>query len=503
MFPWGFPNPSTPTTSCAPTTAAPAPGSASTGQQSDLAEPCEEIADRLPGPLGAAAEGVCDVGGVVTDPVGAAGAAVSGVVGKAAEEFADAWGRGIALNMSWWYRTPLTGSTSTDSTAGIVAQTHAYLRFFQIVVFVVSLGIAVVRVALASAQQRGHYAREAAQLMARSLFVSASLVGMVVLADDALRQASVWLLETMISGNASEAAEKLVKAQTLHPLLGSGLLFVFALLGVVGTVVQMVFILIQIAVSKLVLGILPLAASASGTEAGMQAYRKLVAWTLVFLLFPFVSAIAYGVSISLAQGAQDAQGTLAGMVLLTLACLTLPALVRLIVPMAGQMAGGSGAAAAGGLMMATGAVPVLTSTLGTMQAVGGEAAANADGDGSSGGEGSANSATGAVPVPSAATGADAGGGGGGGKSGSESGGGGLAGASGATSAEAGSLLAGAGGPIAMAAGAATQRLDDMQEGMTQVVADGAQNATGSPNVPDSSPGPSGSVPPGGRSDGTN
>lgn len=475
-----------------PSPSTPGPSTPGDGQQPDLYKPCRDVGDQLPSVLGSIVEGGCDVFQAGTNPGDAAGELMKGVVGKAAVEFAEGWRKGIALMFSWWYRTPLTSSTSTDATADVVGRTHSYLRFFQICAFVVSMGIALVRLAWASAQLRSQQAKEAATLLARSVFVSSSLVGLVVLGDDAMRAASVWLLEQMAGGvDPSQAVDKLLKVAEFGGGLGAGLLFVFALLGVMGVVAQMVFILVQIAVSKLVLGTLPLAAAWSGTEAGMQAYRKLMAWILVFLLFPFITALVYGIAFSLAAGAQDAQGTLAGMILLTLSCLTLPALVRLLVPVAGQMAGGSGAAAMGGALMATGAVPLLGGAMrGFSQAGGGEQPSGSGGRSDGGGD----APSGAVPIQSSSS-AGSGGGTGGevsGATGSQAAG---ASSSGAASA--------AGGPIAMAAGAAKERIENIGAGMGTIAADGAARGTGSPDVPTSA-GPSGAAPPsGGRSDGTN
>ena len=488
-----LPLPSIPSIPSIPSTTSPSPSTPSDGQQPDLYQPCRNLGDQLPGPLGSIVEGGCDVFQAGTNPGDAAGELMKGVVGKAAVEFAEGWRKGIALMFSWWYRTPITSSTSTDATADIVGRTHSYLRFFQICAFVVSMGIALVRLAWASAQLRSQQAKEAAILLGRSVFVSGSLVGLVVLGDDAMRAASVWVLQQMAGGvDPSQAVDKLLKVAEFGNGLGAGLLFVFALLGVMGVVAQMVFILVQIAVSKLVLGTLPLAAAWSGTEAGMQAYRKLMAWILVFLLFPFITALVYGIAFSLAAGAQDAQGTLAGMILLTLSCLTLPALVRLLVPMAGQMAGGSGAAAMGGALMATGAVPLLGGAMrGFSQAGGGEQPSASGGPSEGGGD----APSGAVPIQSSSAG-DAGG----------SAGGEMTGATGSQAAGASSATTGAaaaGGPIAMAAGAAKERMDNIGAGMGTIAADGAARGTGSPDVPPSA-GPSGAAPPsGGRSDGTN
>ncbi|WP_433574120.1 hypothetical protein [Nocardia brasiliensis] len=480
-----------PSPSSSPSTPVPLPAPGGVAPPSSPFDTCRDLGD-VPGGFGEALELGCKAVVTGQHPGAVVQEALQGVVGEAAKAFADAWGRSIAYMFSWWYRTPLTGSTASDSTADIVGKTHAYLRYFQIAAFIISIGVAAVKLAWSSAQQRGQQAQEAATLAARAVFVSSVMTGMVVVADSAMRSAGVWLLEAIAGENAEQAAGKLVDVNALSPVLGSGLLFVFALLGTIGTVVQMVFILIQIAVSKLVLGTLPLVAAFSGTEAGLAAYRKLVAWTGVFLLFPFVSALVYGVAFALAAGAQDGQGTLAGMILLTLSCLTLPALVRLLVPTAGQMAGGSGAALLGGLMLASGAAPLM---MGGREPLSGGTDQPATTGGLSGeqapsGAVSAGSSSrpGTSPPPEPARGGAPGAASTPATSGSSS-----VGAS--TVAGAGQAAAGAAGPM----GAVAARLGETAAAAKALAADGAQRATGSPDVPPAQ-GPSGSAPPtGGRS----
>ncbi|QIS23642.1 hypothetical protein [Nocardia terpenica] len=484
-----------------PPTAPPAsqqPGTGQTStddQHSDLYKPCRDLFDGIPDvlkPLVGFDETACDAGAAMLNPGDAVGEAAGGVVksaiGSAAADFAKGWGKGIVMMFSWWYNTPLTGSTGADQTASIVDKTQHYLRYFQLVVFTMSFAAAMVRLAFARADLRQQQAQEAAMLLTRTVVVSSVLVGLVVALDGAMRAAAMWLLNEFVGANAAAAAQKLITVERLDPLLGDGLLFVFALLGVLGTVVQMVFMLIQIALSKLVLGVLPLVAASTATEAGMQAYRKLIAWTTVFVLFPFISAVVYGVAFALAAGAHDAQGTLAGMVLLTLACLTLPSMVRLVVPMAGQSAGGSGGAAMAALM-ASGAAPLMRSSSGDSGGGrGGDVrAASASGGPSAGG---GAMATGAAPTPSS-------------PSGSGSGGGGVAGVQGASGAAgtAGGQAAAAGAAAAGPAGAVGVVAEKAADVAKATVAEGARSGTGSPDVPPG-PGPTGSVPPsGGRSDG--
>ncbi|MFH5227545.1 hypothetical protein [Antrihabitans spumae] len=335
------------------------PAPSAPAEEPDLYSKCRAIGDKidsLPGPLSIPAkqfELTCDVGTAVANPSDAVGEAMDGAVGEAATAFADGWTKAITMMFTWWYRTPLTDEGSSGNSGEIISEVHSYLRFFQIALFVVSIGVSAVRLAFARAEMRDTHAREAAAVLTRTVFASWSLAGLVVIADEASRRGGMWIVELMVGDNLVDAAKKLLIS---GPLLGPGLLFVFAFLGLIGTIVQCCFVLAQMAVAKLIQGVIPLAAAGSGFAAGKQAYNKLLAWTAVFLLFPLMASIVYGVAFAAAGGSDDAQGTFAGLILLTLSFLTLPALMRLIVPAVGSMGGASGMALAAGVMAATGSI---------------------------------------------------------------------------------------------------------------------------------------------------
>ncbi|MFD4356812.1 hypothetical protein ACFWPX_29970 [Nocardia sp. NPDC058518] len=471
-------SPSTP-----PTTTA--PSSPTTTAEPDLYEPCREIGETVPG-LGEVLELGCDVTQAATNPGEAASEAGKGFLEKIAASFAKGWTNAITMMFSWWYRTPITGSTNTDGTSDTVEQVHSYLGFLQVLMFVVCMGLALVKIAWASAQQRALHVQQTNTYVVRTVVAASLAASFVIGADSAMRGFSVWLLSKLAATDDPAAAvERLINVAAMGNGLGAALLLTFAQLGMLGCIAQMVFIMVQLAVSKLALGTLPLAAAASGTEPGMQTYRKLMAWVVVFVLFPPATALIYGLALSMSLGAEDAQGTLAGLVLLTLSCFALPALVRLIVPMAAQAAGGNSAGMlAGAGALATGAVPIMSSTLrGGGQPPGGGAGAPPGGGGRSDGDGP----SGAVSVV----------GGGGGPTGG--GARGASGAPGAARTTAGGLSGGAmagAGPVGMAVGAAGQQLGST----AGQLAGGARQAIGDSTSPPP-PSASGSIPPsGGRSD---
>ena len=111
----------------------------------------------------------------------------------------------------------------------------------------------------------------------------------------------------------------------------------------------------------LLVGTLPLIAAFSNTEMGLQWFRKASAWLLAFALYKPAAAIIYAVAFDLA-GQQGALSLLDGVMMLLLAILALPALMRFLVPATSALAGGGGtgamlvgAAGAAAMRMPTGA----------------------------------------------------------------------------------------------------------------------------------------------------
>ena len=231
--------------------------------------------------------------------------------------------------------------------------------------------------------------------------------------------------------------------------------FIAIVLGIIAflaTVIQIMLMLVRGGMLVLLVGTLPLVAAFSNTEMGMQWFRKASAWLLAFALYKPAAAVVYAVAFDLA-GQQGALALLDGVMMLVLAILALPALLRFVVPATSALTGAGAAGpvlagAAGGaiaMRMPAGAAPLAAmppSAYGQAQgggpsgaalAGGGPAGTNGSGPsgspgqdvrgGSPGGGPAATPAAGgsAAPVVGSAGGAAAPGAAGGGASGAGSG----------------------------------------------------------------------------------
>lgn len=122
---------------------------------------------------------------------------------------------------------------------------------------------------------------------------------------------------------------------------------VLGLLAFLGSVIQIMLMLVRGGMLVLLVGTLPLIAAFSNTEMGHQWFRKATAWLLAFALYKPAAAIIYAVAFKLG-GQQGALALLDGVMMLFLAILALPALLRFLVPATSALASGGGA----GVMLA-------------------------------------------------------------------------------------------------------------------------------------------------------
>lgn len=309
---------------------------------------CDSLVGKVPA-IWAACKAKDSVGEEVSE---AAGNAWSDIV----QSFADAAANLIETLATSWLGMD---SPTLSSDGGPVGFIFAHTQWLTLWVSALTLIIAAGHMAWT---QRTEPIREAATALLRVVFAGSALVVAVNVLISAGDKFSVWIVNasTQCGGgtNATKACtdafmEKVVTASILVPQRGQvlGLVLVFALLLIVGSVAQIGFMLARNAMLIVLVSTLPLSAAASGTPTGRAWFRKSMAWLVAFVLYKPVAAIVYAASFaSLTQGGDSADDTnlmvqISGVVLLLLAALTLPALMRIATPLVDAVAqGGQGSA---------------------------------------------------------------------------------------------------------------------------------------------------------------
>lgn len=287
-------------------------------------------------------------------PTCAAGEVVGGVVEGAAETtiqaVASSLFAGIADALyrmnSFWTVAPTKG-VQYDAT---VSTLHISTEYFTAALAVAATLVAAIRMATS---RSGQPAAELLRGLVTLVLVSSAGVLLVQLAINV----TDWATLKIVVGTPIDFTKLGVKISA-GAGLAPGMGLVLAPIILISVVAQMFLMIAREAVLVVLTGLLPLAAAGSLTSGGSVMLRKTTAWLAAFLLYKPAAAIIYTSAYLLIQNASDVKSYLSGLFWLAMAILALPALMRVISPLAlSAGAGGGGAAAlgAGATVLATGA----------------------------------------------------------------------------------------------------------------------------------------------------
>jgi type IV secretion system protein TrbL len=289
------------------------------------------------------------VGGAVSD---AAGQAAGGVFDAAAERLADGFATAIQLMVTFWTDVDVPG-LSTSS--GPVAELRANTAWLSAFVAVLSVLVCAARLAVTRSSRPAGEAFKGLLILVVASGSGVAAVNALVVFGDAY---SGWVLDRSTDG---QLGQRLAALSTVGDAagLGAGLILVVALLGMFASVAQIGLMLVRVGVVTILAGLLPLAAAGTGTQTGMEFFKRVVAWLLAFVAYKPAAATVYASAFLLIGDGKDATSVLSGLFLLILSIVALPALLRLVTPVVGAAvaagAGAGGGLAAAGMVLATGA----------------------------------------------------------------------------------------------------------------------------------------------------
>lgn len=250
-------------------------------------------------------------------------------------------------------------------------------RFVQSSLWYYMGAVAVTSVIVAGIRMAWEQRAEPGKDLIRSLFTLIVVAGCGVtvtqMALTASDQFSVWLLQGSL--NCDVSADTACFGENLSKLwllgaspTGTGLaVMVTIVLGLFAGLTSFLQILLMLARAGIVVilaGVLPLSAAATNTESGRAWFQKTLGWLIAWVLYKPAAAIVYAVAFQLVGTSFNSKnaivGVLTGLMLMLLALVALPVLLRLVTPAVGALAGGSGMGGSlGGAAMAalpTGAI---------------------------------------------------------------------------------------------------------------------------------------------------
>ncbi len=287
--------------------------------------------------------------------LGSAARTAAGAAGESwLEELATYLTEGLAsilrVLMAWWTTFPSPQLAMSDGRpAPVLAEIRGYTSGLQVVLLTAGIMFAAARLALAKRGGAAGEAQESFLMLARAVFAAATFGTLITVATSAGDEFSDWVIFDATRGDLDTAVARVVTLDSeSRPVLGPIVVVVLCLLGVICALVQLVMLVIRQALLVVVVAVIPMAAAASGTGPGSQAYKRLIAWSLAFVLWKPVGALVFAIAFSIAgtEEQNDPYMVLLGILLMLMSVVVLPALIRLIAPAVATLGGGGGAGAA-------------------------------------------------------------------------------------------------------------------------------------------------------------
>lgn len=256
----------------------------------------------------------------------------------------------LMWSLSWWITLP-SPNLSGDGMMQLTQKIYDYTFYIQLLGLTASVMFVGFRM-LQTQQGIVEESEDFFRTLIRAVFGTAILGSILALATKASDAFSTWLLKSSIgSADAGQLVKNMVKLDLLTNHLGYSVMGLILFFGVIGALVQLVLLVVRQAMLIVVVSAIPVAAASSGTGVGSSAYQKMMAWLVAFLLFKPVGALVYMIAFTAGRTSEkNPYLALLSVILLTLAALVLPALLRLVSPAVGTMGGSGGAGLIGGLI---------------------------------------------------------------------------------------------------------------------------------------------------------
>lgn len=291
-------------------------------------------------------------GDCATDKVAETGADIFVVIVEGAIK---GLGKIVGTVMSWWVQIPTPDLAANGDSPKTSPVAWIWLHTGWITTWVAVLGLLIAAGRMAITR-RGEPAVEAAKGMLTLTIVTGMSLSVISLLLQASDDFSEWIIEESYSGK--EFGDAILDWLLLSRLVGSMgpvLALVLTLLATLACIVQVALMMVRTVMLFVLCGMLPLAAAASMTPAGQAWFRKSMAWLLAFLLYKPAAAIIYAMAFRMTATVGDGNAdsttfltSICGIMLMILAVVALPALMRFATPLVQSVgSGGSGGAAAG------------------------------------------------------------------------------------------------------------------------------------------------------------
>lgn len=283
----------------------------------------------------------------------AGGLAAAGMDGIA-NAFATGVGKIVATLATFWTTVPTVSLTGAD---GPVAMITGMLDWLMLIVGVMSIFLVAIKLAIT---QSGEVLQEAGIGLVRFVIVTSVQVPTVALLAAAGDLFSAWILHVASGGNFGKRVVVVFGAVLTSGGLGSAVVFIVALLTILSSLGQVIAMVLRNGVLVLTAGASPVFGAAAIYKGNEDTWRKLWTWQLAFIFYKPAAALVYATAFVMVGDGKTPIDVLSGMGLMIMSVLALPALLRLMMPVAAKISagGGAGAALAGAGAVASGVAAV-------------------------------------------------------------------------------------------------------------------------------------------------
>jgi hypothetical protein len=277
----------------------------------------------------------------------ALGAVVNSGIDAVAESFTKSVQPTLTAVFTYWMGVP---NADLASPSGPVQVMQGSLHWVSAAIAVGALGIGAARLVL---NRRPENAVALARSMGLLFFASVIAVPLFNLLISFGDEFSTWILARATNGPFATGFVGFLSLQMINPL-GSLTMILVSMIAVVGGLVQLVFMFFRNAVLLVVVGTYPMAASAAGTASGQAWFQKQTGWIIAFIFFKPAASIVYATAFVAIRDQSSTINVILGVVLIVIAALALPALMKIAVPLTAAVGGGGGSGVGGLAGMAGG-----------------------------------------------------------------------------------------------------------------------------------------------------
>lgn len=257
--------------------------------------------------------------------------------------------------MTFWMSSGIPGLAAENAMSGL----RNIITGFTVIALFASIVIAMTKLAIARKQAVMEGATETASMLVRTVVTVSLLPILVLMFHQVGDVASAYALEKFVGGDLNE---KITAITAFDDKTGLGPILALACAGFafLGSVAQLIALLIREAVLCVVVAVIPLAAAASATGTGRSSYKSMIAFTLGALLFKPVATLLYLFAFwaSSASSSDQIATVIIGSILLAVVGFSLPTLVKIVAPAAETISAGGrevgAVGAAGGAVMGAG-----------------------------------------------------------------------------------------------------------------------------------------------------